>query len=213
LLFLPLNRTWSLITGGEHMPTNLIGLLMPVIWIVVALGVMAVARVVAGAASGVVAQVLDRVTWSQVKANAYGADTVGESASGAGRHPPWIKESRTLPSPIADAITAEADKAAASALKKLRSSLDALAFSPTTRGQSDVISAYLTWDELVHTSYFKNPHFRKLVAYAIARAPGFRPTEQFLSDPDYPLIERIYAEIIGKAPAIAQAAPGTKVAA
>jgi hypothetical protein len=56
---------------------------------------------------------------------------------------------------------------------------------------------YLTWDELVHTSYFKLPAFRKLVCYAIAHSEGFRPSERLKADADYEKLGRWMAEIQG----------------
>ena len=37
-----------------------------------------------------------------------------------------------------------------------------------------MLSAYLTWDELIHTSYFNNERFRKLIALPLTEAKGFR---------------------------------------
>jgi len=58
-----------------------------------------------------------------------------------------------------------------------------------------VAEDFLTWGELIHTSYFVVPRFRKLVCYAIAHSPGFKPTEEFKRDPDYPLMLRWLEEI------------------
>ena len=63
--------------------------------------------------------------------------------------------------------------------------------------RADMLSEYLTWEELIHTSYFQVPRFRKLVAYAISRADGFRPTEAFRADPDYELVAAWFERLKG----------------
>jgi hypothetical protein len=48
------------------------------------------------------------------------------------------------------------------------------------RSRSDLISEYLTWDELIHTAYFKVPLFNKLPAYSITRSEGSGRARPFL---------------------------------
>jgi hypothetical protein len=60
-------------------------------------------------------------------------------------------------------------------------------------------SEYLTWDELIHCTYFNVSRFRMLVAYAIAHSEGFRPSEGFKNHPDYELVAGWYEEIKPKA--------------
>ena len=70
-----------------------------------------------------------------------------------------------------------------------------------------MLSVYLTWDELIHTSYFKTAHFRKLVAYSLAQFKGFRVTAAFKQDPDYPRVAAWYEDIVATPSRTYQAAP------
>jgi hypothetical protein len=90
---------------------------------------------------------------------------------------------RSLPQDLAIEISKVADAAAASSLSKLRGSLNRLAFADDKRTRSDLISEYLTRDELIHTAYFKVPLFNKLIAYSIGRSEGFGQVRHFLRIP------------------------------
>jgi hypothetical protein len=43
------------------------------------------------------------------------------------------------------------------------------------------------------------PLFNKLLAYSIAHSEGFKPTERFLADPDYPRVAAWHGELIATA--------------
>jgi hypothetical protein len=45
---------------------------------------------------------------------------------------------------------------------------------------------------LIHTSYFEVARIRKLIAFAIAEAEGFRASAVFTSDADYPKVKTWY---------------------
>ncbi len=101
----------------------------------------------------------------------------------------WLTaKTGVLPTALSAEISALADRAAAESVTKLRNAIQLLAFSEQEKAKSDLLAEYLSWDELVHTSYFRVPRFRKLVCYAIAQAPGFQPSEAFKRDPDYALM-------------------------
>jgi hypothetical protein len=87
------------------------------------------------------------------------------------------------------------DRAAASAFAKFRKALSTIVTSEDKDTRSFFFSEYLTWKELIHTSYFNAPRFRLLVAYAIAHSPGFRPSAALTSHPDYELVARWYEEM------------------
>ena len=87
----------------------------------------------------------------------------------------WLSSDMpALPAKLATEISAFSDKQAGQSIARFRSALNVLAFANGDREKSDLLSRYLTWDELIHTSYFQVPRFRKLVAYAISSANGFR---------------------------------------
>jgi hypothetical protein len=87
------------------------------------------------------------------------------------------------------------DEAAARSVAKFRSAVSELVALEHASDARQAVTKYLTWTELIHTSYFHAPGLRKLIAYAIAQSPGFRPTEAFARDPDYPKVAAWYEEI------------------
>jgi hypothetical protein len=138
---------------------------------------------------------LNRAVWQQIRSSAYGNDTVGEVAQSSADAPVFVDPRPSLPEKLAIEISRVADSAAATALSKLRGSLNRLVFAAEKRERSDIVSQYLTWDELIHTAYFKVSLFNKLIAYSIARSEGFRPSATFLADPDYHRMATWYAEL------------------
>ncbi len=73
-------------------------------------------------------------------------------------------------------------------LPKLRKSIYELAFSIGTGKPDSFVQDYLSWHELIHTSYFDVPHFRMLIGFAISTAKGFQVTEKFKQDRDFQLV-------------------------
>lgn len=169
--------------------------LSPLIFFAVSVLLLLVVRLVATALSRILSAFLDRLAWRQIRASAYGSDTQGEVAHVAGDAPAFAQGCLPLPMTLAQEISRVADEAASSAIPKLRQSLNRLAFAEDGRARSDLVSDYLTWDELIHTAYFKVPLFVKLVAYAIAHSDGFRPSQRFLADPDYARVASLYAQM------------------
>lgn len=96
---------------------------------------------------------------------------------------------------MASEITAVSDAAAGKSIAKFRAALSELGFYRLQDSGRDALNAFLTGDELIHTTYFKIPRFRKLLAYSIAQSPGFRPSAALRNDPDFPLIEQWYKEL------------------
>lgn len=158
--------------------------------------VLFVSAVIAVPVGAITSALLNRSTTLQIRHNAWGGDTIGEYPVSVGNSPHWIAGgSPPLPAALADEITRISDEAAANAIKKFRGLLTDLAFAKKGVDDFDVLSKYLTWKELIHTTYFHVPRFRKLVAYAIAASPGFRATDAFMADPDYSVVASWYAEI------------------
>jgi len=157
---------------------------------------------VASVLSNGLARILDHLTWRQIRQSAYGADVIGESGLGAGTSPTWLGQgSPALPSALQAEISRVSDAAASRSLSKFRSGLSELALSDDRGTRTEFLTRYLTWEELIHTSYFGVPRFRMLVAYAIATSKGFRPSEAFRSHPDYELVARWYGELRSREPA------------
>ncbi len=161
-------------------------LLVPLLFALSAVAVLFVVSVVARFISGYIAKALDAVTWRQVRRSALGNDTSSEVAQNAAARPHWLEESYTyLPSELADKLTEQSNKAAVQSIGKFRNAISDLAFADAKESNSDIVTEYFTWKELVHSSYFDVPEFRKLVLYAIAQSDGFKPTEKFMADPMY----------------------------
>jgi hypothetical protein len=74
--------------------------------------------------------------------------------------------------------------------------LNSLAFSEKT-DVADAVADYLSWQELIHTSYFHHRQFVKLTAYSIATCHGFGPSVEFASDPDFGSVVRWHSHIKG----------------
>ena len=146
--------------------------------------------------SRIISESLNKATQKQVNKSALGSDAIGESALYAREYPAWMTETRPpLPRTLSDEITAMSDRAAAESIAEIREALNKIAFSESHEDANDLVTKYLTWKELVHTTYFHIPRFRKLVAYAVAQADGFKASDTFLADPDYNLVAGWYEEI------------------
>jgi hypothetical protein len=139
---------------------------------------------------------LNRLTWSQIRRVGFGNDALGELSVNACNSCPWVASAwLSLPEQLAKEISNLANLEAPTALVKFREGISKLALAKDKEANEFFFSEYLTWDELIHCSYFGAPRFRMLVAYAIATSPGFRPTAALKSHPDYVLVARWYEEI------------------
>jgi hypothetical protein len=174
------------------------------IFLLVGVGYLITARSIAVIVSRFLSAVFDQVAWQQLRASAFGSNTFGEVSQSASEAPSFFNARPSLPTDLASEISKVADAAAAASLSKLRSSLNRFAFAEEKREHSDLVSQYLTWDELIHTSYFRVPLFNKLVAYAIAQSEGFRVTASFIADPDYSRVAAWYAELTSRRSALPQ---------
>ena len=162
-------------------------LLVPATFILIALAMMLVIGAIARAASALLARILNRLTLAEIKREIFGNDTTGEIAVGAEPRPAWLPAGVPfLPDDLANPITDYANRATAASLAKFRNALSTLALTDGRPRDAGIVSSYLTWKELIHTTYFELPQFRKTFAKALAEADGFQPTRAFASDPDFP---------------------------
>jgi len=172
--------------------------LVPIIFIGIALAIMMAIRAVASLVSQGTSNALNSLTSAEVKRAAFGNDTEGEIALGAIDRPVWIDESPArLPAGAADLVTSFANGVASQSLAKLRKAIGQLASAEAKQAPETALTSYFTWKELVHGSYFDVPHFRKLLAQAVSRAEGFAPSAQFRADPHYALTAQWLAEMEG----------------
>jgi hypothetical protein len=179
----------SLIVPGVQV-TAIYGLLAHALMVLI----HAVATLISRLSSGF----LNKITNAEVKRSAFGNDTEGEIAIGATDRPSWLDVSPArLPSAIADLVTDYSNIAASRSIARFRHAIGQIAFADPKHSAETAISTYFTWKELVHSSYFDVPEFRKLVAQVISRAEGFAPSEKFKTDPDFQHTAQWLAEIEG----------------
>lgn len=159
--------------------------LVPLVFAVVALGVLGVIVYVASFVSGWLSRGLNYLTLSEVKRSTFGNDTEGEVVLGADYRPSWLEPvTYLLPPEVSEEITDRSNSMATQSLTKFRNAISTLAFSDQDN-KGGVITNYLSWKELIHTCYFDVPSFRRIVALSISQAEGFMPTEAFLADPGF----------------------------
>ena len=166
---------------------------IPLFLFLLALALAKCFAICAGVVSSAVSKRMNQITKGQLLAAAYGSDMPGERAVGSGHFPDWRRDAQPmLPDVLGDEITKISDAAAAKSMSNFRAGLNSPEFRSGLAQGLQAFSDYLTWDELIHTSYFQVPRFRKLVAYAITTAEGFRATDAFKADPDYALVAEWY---------------------
>ena len=136
--------------------------------------------------SAILSRLLNRSSWSQIKRSALGGNAVGETAVEVFTRPVWTeKQARCLPDYISDALAAYSNQYAAQALAKFRVTLNLLAFQEAGGDSIGTISQYLTWRELIHTSYFAIPEFQNLTACALVRCGAFHGSELLTASKEY----------------------------
>jgi hypothetical protein len=182
---------------------------MAFIVLTASVGALLLTRLVLRALSIPVSRQLNAATASQIRAKLFGADVSGETAVGCDVRPYWSKSTMgALPAAVSAQITEMSDRAAEKAVRTMRArAYDIVAAeSPKER-----LSEYLSWEELVHTTYFNAPAFQRLLAYAISTADGFAATPALAGDPSYPQISQWLDEIRHTPTPAAPTASGTAV--
>ena len=161
------------------------------------IALMLLVQITATGISQLLSKLLNPVAVDQIKAAGFGSDTDGDKAIGATDFPMWLPHGLPpLPEELSNEIEDVSDAAAAAAISKFRGALKNLSLAKEELEASDIFAHNLTWDELIHTTYFNVPRFRKLVGYAIGQSGGFRPTPAFTRDPDYALVARWHEAIV-----------------
>ena len=161
-------------------------LIVPFIFGLVAVAIVLVMQILARLISSVASKWFDRLTWFEVNRAALGNDTEEEVAVSVARRPSWLKKQvRCIPGSIGDKITEHSNREMTASLGKFRNAISELAFADAKENKSDAILNYLSWKELIHTSYFSVPEFKRLIARALSQADGFKPTQRFRDDSHY----------------------------
>jgi hypothetical protein len=160
--------------------------LVPVFFALLALLILVLVRFLAVHVSAFMSRRLNGMTRHEITRSALGNDTEGEIAVGADNRPAWMSRAYSfLPGELSNKIADYSNQVSFQSLAKFRNAISTLAFSVDEEGTQGILTTYLTWRELIHTSYFEVPEFRKLIAYAIAHAEGFAAGERLRTDPDF----------------------------
>jgi hypothetical protein len=160
------------------------------VFIFALLGFFLIIYIISYALHPALQKALNILTWRQIRHSVYG----GSDAIYTGVSPHWsgVTSTSNLPKELAKELTDHSDKIARNALSELRKHLFELASSIGTGAAGSVLDRFVTWDELIHCSYFSVPRFRLLIVYAIAHSPGFRPSGAFRRHADFELVSRWY---------------------
>lgn len=139
---------------------------------------------------------LNPITMNQIRAMALGSDTIADRAVDAEEWPMWLGHGYPpLPEPLSAQLQAVSDAAVSKAVPKFRNAARQFTSTESRQEKIDMLSEYLTWEELIHTSYFQNPQFCKLIAFALTKADGLRAAEAFAQDPDFDDVAAWYQQI------------------
>lgn len=176
-------------TGGSLPRAATVGSAM----LLVAAALLSLVHLMARGVSIPLSKLLNAVTVSQIRGKFLGADISGERLIGCDAHPAWTQTAMApLPATLSAEMTRMSDAAAAAALGTIRARARELMAADNVLER---LNRYLTWEELVHTTYFNSPLFLLLLAYAIAQADGFIATPLLRDDPRQAQLSGWYAEI------------------
>lgn len=187
---------------GKMSDLTLLTLLAVSVVILIAIAVLLtwVFNRLAGLASHGLSLALNPLTVSQLKAVAYGSDVQEDLAVDAAEWPIWLSRGYPpLPDWIAGDIETASDRAIGDVIPKFRNIIESLTEADSKQATADVLADYLTWKELIHTSYFEHDRFAKLLAYAIGQSAGFRPSPALLADSEFPAVVQAYDAIVKSA--------------
>lgn len=185
----------SMPAGSEAFASVFLLVGVPGALLLLSLLVVGVATWVARLVSGRLSGALNQLVMQQLRQTGLGGDVRGETAVGAEPFPAWLhKRFPPLPDALAREISATSNQAAAQAIEKFRSLMGALVFADAGVDGS-AVATLLSWNELIHTTYFTVPRFRVLMAYAIAQTAGFCASEALQQHPEYACAKQWYGAI------------------
>jgi hypothetical protein len=154
--------------------------LVPILFVLLALGILMIVQFIAARVSAALSGSLNRMTHHQITRQALGNDTEGEIALGADNRPAWMPLAYPpLPGELGAKISDYSNQISFQSLAKFRNAISTLAFSESEEESGGIITTYLTWRELIHTSYFEVLEFQDVVAYAIGQSDGFAASAAF----------------------------------
>lgn len=144
----------------------------------VGLSLSFVLQKVVGMFDGVWRRRVDKLFAASIRGRALGLDMpefriedVANNSSAAAKHQKW----KPLHNELSEQITTLADEAVRDSVSALRAQLTAQLNSGTFLSHGlDWFAENLSWNELVHTAYFKTPAFNEFVAYVATGTEGER---------------------------------------
>jgi hypothetical protein len=165
-------------------------IVVPIIFFLVSIVLIKALQLFGSLMDALTGKILNTATWRQVRSLAIGNDVAGEAGVSIDHYPPWVsRRFEPLPADLGQKISKLADEAAAKSISKFRNAIEELAFADGKRDKTAIVADYLSWNELIHTSYFDVEPFRKFVALALCQGDDFQPTESFKNDADYVAVE------------------------
>ncbi|MBR0775013.1 hypothetical protein JQ625_09225 [Bradyrhizobium diazoefficiens] len=124
----------------------------------------------------------DEFAWRQVTNRAQGADLVNQFVLDVGRAPKSLEPGfNPLPAQLAGEMTASANEHSEGLVASMRALLENAYDQRNTETIADRLGTLLTFQELIHTSYFGQSAVTKMIAAHIEQcaAPGGRPLTAF----------------------------------
>jgi hypothetical protein len=125
----------------------------------------------------VLVRAADEFAWRQVTSRAQGADLVNQFVLDVGRAPKPLEPGfNPLPHQLADEMTASANEHSEGLVASMRALLENAYDQRNTETIADRVGTLLTFQELIHTSYFGQPAVAKMIAAHIDQCatPGGR---------------------------------------
>jgi len=146
---------------------------------------------------------INNAVWSSIRENVWGDDVNQEDVIRIEAYPPRFGgKFRMMPNTMADSLSEHSSKSAIRTLVKVREILgmttnnnkDGNKSSPG-KGAMDLrsdLSKSLTWEELIHTSYFDVDNFIDLIALGLHRAGIAEFKDDFILTPEHELLRAWY---------------------
>lgn len=124
-----------------------------------------------------IAPVADQFVWAATTARAQGADVIGIWMVGAHHAPGALRPGwPALPSPLAEAMVSTANAHAAASAAGMREKFATLADAKDGNDLLRRLVATLSWQDLIHTSYFDHSEIVELIAGHIRESSGAAPS-------------------------------------
>lgn len=133
---------------------------------------------------------INKMIWSEVRTGAWGDDVIKEDVIKIAAHPAKFdaKFSKNMPEIVATPLREHSSKSAIKTLVKVREILGMTTNQDKNKkGAVDMrsnLSSSLTWEELIHTSYFAVDNFIDLIAIGLHRAGLTELKNDFVSTPE-----------------------------